>query len=284
MAAKLALVTALLCALSSALGKGALAAEVQETPDIAPAETPEVASQEASAPMSEEEISEAKAAGIVDSARDLQEKLAQLRALLDKKGDGADPALKERLDGLTQQLSGLGLGSLVGEEQPSSPELREFLGSCVMMSMRRSGMQRPATIGALAKLADTTTTPERAGDFELVRMVASCVNELTDEELSDSKKGKLQVLPKHLAAKAADPESKAEVLKIEAPVWAELQVVAAAMQKQIMGDAEVQKPPIMQGLMAGIPVLGMVIFLATKFNEMQKREVIKKDKHNKKQK
>lgn len=278
MALKLAVLAFLfaLCSTGQAQEVDAAAAAVPETP--------EVVSDEASAPMSEEEMSEAKAAGIVDSARELQEKLAQLRALLDKKGDGADPALKERLDGLTQQLSGLGLGSLTGEEQPSSPELQEFLSSCVMMSMRRSGMQRPATIGALAKLADKTITPERAGDFELVRMVATCVNELSDVELSDFKKGKLQVLPKNLAEKAAAPESKAEVLKMDAPVWAELQVVAAVMQKQIMGDAEVQKPPIMQGLLAGVPVLGMVIFLVTKFKEMQKREVTKKDKHNKKQK
>jgi hypothetical protein len=220
----------------------------------------------------------------VDSAKELQEKLAQLKALLDKKGDAADPALKERLEGLTQQLSGLGLGSLLGEEQASSPELREFLGGCVMMAMRRSGPQRPATLGALAKLADKETTPERAGDFELARMVAVCVNDMSDEELAQFKSGKLAVLPKAMAAKAADPESKAEVLKIEAPVWAELQVVAAAMQKQLVGDVEMQRPPIMQGLCAGIPVLGMIFFLATKFREMQKDKVAKKEKKDKKHK
>merc|ERR1719229_116652 len=234
-------------------------------------------------PMSDAD-SAAKAATIVDSAKDLQEKLGQLKALLDKKGDAADPALKERLAGLEQQLSGLGLGGLTGApEEASSPELREFLGGCVMMSMRRSGAQRPATLGALAKLADTAITMERAGDHEFVRMVATCVNELTDEELKQYKAGKLQVLPKTLAAKAAQAESKAEVLKIEAPVWAELQLIAGAIRKQIVGDEEARQPPIIQGLVAGIPVLGMIFFLGLKFREMQKRgdKTGKKDKSKK---
>jgi len=248
---------------------------------------------EAATPASEVEVvapdadanSDAAAAEtIVDSAKELSEKLGQLKALLDKKGDAADPVLKERLEGLEQQLSGLGLSSLVNPEQASSPELREFLGSCVMI-LRRAGAQRPATLGALARLADKETTMERAGDFEFVRMVAICVNELTDDELKEIKTGKLTVLPKGLAAKAADPESKAEVLKIEVPVWAELQVVAAAMQKQLVGDAEAQRPPIMQGLAAAVPVLGMIIFMASKFREMQKREATKQEKkHNRKHK
>jgi len=242
---------------------------------------------EAAAPASEVEAAvapegadAAAAETIVDSAKELSEKLGQLKALLDKKGDAADPVLKERLEGLEQQLSGLGLSSLVNPEQASSPELREFLGSCVMMSLRRAGAQRPATLGALSRLADKETTMARAGDFEFVRMVAICVNELTDDELKEIKTGKLTVLPKGLAAKAAEPESKAEVLKIEAPVWAELQVVAAAMQKQLVGDAEAQRPPIMQGLAAAVPVLGMIIFMVSKFREMQKRETAKQEKKN----
>jgi hypothetical protein len=248
---------------------------------------------EAATPASEVEVvapeadanSAATAETIVDSAKELSEKLGQLKALLDKKGDAADPVLKERLEGLEQQLSGLGLSSFVNPEQASSPELREFLGSCVMMSLRRAGAQRPATLSALARLADKETTMERAGDFEFVRMVAICVNELTDDELKEIKTGRLTVLPKGLAAKAAEPESKAEVLKIEAPVWAELQVVAAAMQKQLVGDAEAQRPPIMQGLAAAVPVLGMIIFMGSKFLEMQKREAAKQDKkHSRKHK
>jgi type VI protein secretion system component VasK len=254
----------------------------QEVEAASPASEVEV---EAASPASEEEVepeadanSDASAEKIVDSAKELSEKLGQLKALLDKKGDGADPALKARLEGLEQQLSGLGLGNLVNPEQASSPELREFLGSCVMMSLKRAGAQRPATLAALARLADKETTMERAGDFEFVRMVAVCVNEMTDDDLREIKSGKLTVLPKGLAAKAADPESKAEVLKIDAPVWAELQVVAAAMQKQLVGDSEAQRPPITQGLLAAVPVFGMIALMAWKFWEMQKREAAKQDK------
>jgi hypothetical protein len=251
----------------------------QEVETATPASEAEVVAPEADA------NSDAAVETIVDSAKELSEKLGQLKALLDKKGDAADPVLKERLEGLEQQLSGLGLSSLVNPEPASSPELREFLSSCVMMSLRRAGAQRPATLSALARLADKETTMERAGDFEFVRMVAICVNELTDDDLKEIKTGRLTVLPKGLAAKAAEPESKAEVLKIEAPVWAELQVVAAAMQKQLVGDAEAQRPPIMQGLAAAVPVLGMIIFMGSKFLEMQKREAAKQDKkHSRKHK
>merc|ERR1719253_303812 len=63
-------------------------------------------------PEETDEEKAAKAEAFVDSAKELNEKLAQLKALLDAKGEGADPALKERLQGLQQQLQGLGLDGL----------------------------------------------------------------------------------------------------------------------------------------------------------------------------
>jgi len=123
----------------------------------APAEGGEAAASEDSAEGDEE-----KGAAFVDSARELQEKLAQLKALLDAKGEGADPGLKEKLAGLESQLSSLGLDSLTGGGAGSNPELTEFLGACVAMSMRRAGMQRPATLGALRKLVENKLPPAEA--------------------------------------------------------------------------------------------------------------------------
>lgn len=219
-------------------------------------------------------------AATLESAKELQEKLAQLRALLDKKGDAVDPALKERLNGLSSQLSSLGLGD--GTEE-TNPALREFLGGCIVMSVRKAGARRMSTLSSLEKLADPSTTLEQAAEDELGRMAGCCVNELTDDELSQFKSGRLQALPNAIAAKAAKPESRDEVLKIEPPIWAAMKEMAKAVQESMKGDVTDNSPPIWQGVVAGIPVLGMVLAMAYKFKEMQKRDEEKKTKSAKKE-
>merc|ERR1719163_951729 len=72
----------------------------------------------------EGQTDEEKGQAFADSAKELQEKLAQLRALLDAKGEGADPGLKEKLAGLESQLKGLGLEELTGGGTQNSPELQ----------------------------------------------------------------------------------------------------------------------------------------------------------------
>lgn len=210
---------------------------------------------------------EARAQAFASSAQELQEKLGQLKALLDKKGEGADPALKERLKGLEEQLDSLGLGLGGG----SNKELAEFLGGCVAMSMRRAGVRRPSTLGALRKMANNKLTPEQAADTELFRMVGVCVAELTDAELAQFKAGKLSMLPQAMADKAAKAEAKEQVTGMEPGVYKELRLVSEALLKQFAGDDE-GALPMKQGLMAGIPLIAIFAFLGKKFMDMQKRE------------
>lgn len=223
---------------------------------------------------------------VMDSAKELQDKLGQLKALLAKKGDSVDPELKERLQGLEQQLDSLnldGLTGLAGGAGSGSKELQEFLGGCIMMSLRRAGARRPQTLGALRRLAKGVTQEEGA-DVELVRMVAVCVNELTDVELGQFRAGQLQILPQHLTAQAAQPSGRDAVLGIEATVWEQLGPVAAAMQEQLVGDVDANKLPGSTALIAGVPLLLIFAFLGKKFFEMKQREVHKKDKGKKKTK
>merc|ERR1740121_2421064 len=217
----------------------------------------------------------------VDSAKELQDKLGQLKALLAKKGDDVDPQLKERLAGLEKQLEGLDLDGVAGGGGGANPELQEFLGGCIMMSMRKVGMRRPQTLSALSSLASGKLTQEEGAGLELVRMASVCVSELTDQELADYRGGSLQVLPPALVAKAAEPSAKDVVLGIEAAVWEQLAVVAAALQSQIVGDPPSKSLPQGTGLIAGIPLLAIFAFLGKKFYDMKQREATKKDKKQK---
>jgi len=228
-----------------------------------------------------EEDANAKAAAYIDSAKELQEKLGQLKALLDAKGDDADPALKERLKGLEQQLSGIGLGGggLGGGEVGSSPELTEFLGGCVSMSVRRVGLQRPSTMNALARMTEGKMTPAEASHNELWRMIGVCISEYTEDEFEDFKRGKTTVLPKPYVEKAKSAEAEAMVTSIEEGVWKELKVIAKSLLGQMTQDKE--KPPMEYGYLAGIPMLLMIGFLVKKFLDMQKD---KDDKAAKKEK
>jgi len=229
-----------------------------------------------------EEDKEARATAFADSAKELQEKLGQLKALLDKKGESADPALKERLKGLETQLDSLGLG--LGGGVGATKELTEFLGGCVAMSMRRAGVRRPSTLGALRKMAKGGLTQADAAGTELFRMVGVCVADLTDVELGQFKSGKLTVLPQAMADKAGKPEGKETVTGMEASIYKELKVVSNALLTTFAGDDEGAGLPKYAGILAGIPVLGIFVFLGKKFMDMQKRgEEAKAKKTSKKE-
>lgn len=214
---------------------------------------------------------EAKGQEFVDSARELQEKLGQLRALLDAKGEGADPALKERLAGLETQLSGLGLDGLTGGGAGSSPELTEFLSACVAMSLRRAGMQRPATLGALRRLVQKKMTPAEAAQQELWKMVAVCVAECKEDEFASFKVGKLKILPKVYVDAAKGPDAEKKVLEIEEPVWEELRKISEGLLAELVGNQEEgSKLPGGAGMFAMIPFAIIIGLMAYGFIKMQK--------------
>lgn len=214
---------------------------------------------------------EAKGQEFVDSARELQEKLGQLRALLDAKGEGADPALKERLAGLEKQLGGLGLDGLTGAAAGSSPELTEFLSACVAMSLRRAGMQRPATLGALRKLVQKKLPPAEAAHHELWKMVAVCVTECKEDEFAGFKSGKLKILPKVYVDAAKEDGAVQKVLEIEEPVWEELRKISEGLLAELVGNTEeTSKLPGGAGMFAMIPFIGVIGLMVWGFFRMQK--------------
>jgi len=223
---------------------------------------------------------DAKAEAYANSYGELQDKMSQLQSLLAAKGEGADPELKERLASLQKQLGGLGLGDIGGAPEPgSNPELTEFLTGCVIMSMKRIGMQRMSTIESLSKVVEDKMSPEQASKNELWKMVAICVSEFTDKDLENFKRGKLDKLPSAYVAMAKEPKAETAVMEIEKEIWAELKLVAAGLVKQL-GNQEgaVEPAPIWIGMIGAVPFILAIGFLAKKFLEMQNRENTKKDK------
>lgn len=220
----------------------------------------------------------------VDSAKELQEKLGQLKALLDAKGMDADPALKERLAGLEDQLKGLGLDGLMGggAAPGSNKDLSDFLSGCIALSMRRVGVQRPSTLGALRRLAENKLTPAEAAKQELWRMVGVCVADFTEDEFKDYKTGKLKVLPKAYVDASKKPEAEKKVMEIDAQVWEELRLVATGLMKELGHSGEDDKPPINYGLLALIPFGLAIGFLIKLFLDMKKRENAQKEAKAKK--
>lgn len=231
--------------------------------------TGDAAPDASAAPAEGEEVDEEKGQQFVDSAKELQEKLAQLKALLDAKEGGADPALKEKLAGLENQLKGLGLDGLTGGGQ--SPEVTEFLGACVAMSMRRIGMQRPATLGALRKLVDDKMPPEEAAKNELWRMVGVCITEFKEDEFADFKAGKTRVLPKTYVDAAKKPEADKMVLELDAQHWESLKEISKGLLAELTGG-DGEKPPFNAGLLAMVPLILMIGFLAKIYMDQQKKK------------
>jgi len=226
---------------------------------------------------SDPETTPEDAAKLEDSAQELSQKLEQLKALLDAKGDTADPDLKERLAGLQSQLGALGIGDLganLGAALPQTKEVQEFLTSCVAMSMKRIGSQKASVLNALRLLAKDKLKPEDAAMMDIWRMTATCINELTEQELQQFKNGKLSQLPKTYVEMSKKPEAEKQCRELDDGIWKELKVIATAL----VGDQEEPKPPVIFGLMAGIPVVLVVGFLAKKFFDMQAEKDAKKDK------
>jgi len=278
-----------------------------ETPETPPeTEQPKTLQKEPTADASEgaahvkpeggnEEAAPINPTAFADSARELQEKLAQLKGLLAAKGGGIDPALKDRLDGLTKQLTGLGISAEGADGAMAqatdgfdNKEAEKFVATCVTLAMKRAGIRRPTTLGALRQLASGKLKVEDAQNMELVRLVAACITGLSDTELRDYEAGKLGALPKNLADKAAKAEGMQEVLNLEKElpgVWDILRKVAGPLYESV-SPAAGKSPPVLYGLVAGIPVVLMIGFLAKKFydmqNEKQDRAEKKKEKAAKK--
>jgi len=258
-------------------------APAADAADVQVAEGGEAAAAEGGEAKEEGSPDEQKGEEFVDSARELQEKLGQLRALLDAKGEGADPALKERLQGLESQLKTLGLDGLGGGGAGSSPELTEFLSACVAMSMRRVGMQRPATLGALRKLVQGKLPPAEAAKNELWRMVAVCITDFKEDELQSYKSGKVKILPKVYVDESKKPEAEKKVLEIDDQVWEELRKISDGLLLELQGDpANAEKPPFSIAYLFFIPFLGAIGFLAYLFMNMQNSKEAKNSKKDKK--
>jgi len=255
------------------------AAEAAAGADVAPAAEGEAAAAVEEVAGTEEE----KGQKFVDSARELQEKLGQLKALLDAKGEGADPGLKEKLAGLEDQLKSLGLDSITGGGAVgSNPELTEFLGACVAMSMRKAGMQRPSTLSALRRLVDDKMTPEEASKNELWRMVGVCVGEFREDEFVNYKAGKVKMLPKAYVDASKKPEAEAKVMEIDAQVWAELKKISEKLLKEIVGTKPAEKPAEFASYVAMVPLFLIFAFLGKMFIDMQRRNGEEKEKKPKK--
>lgn len=251
---------------------------------VCSAEEAEAAGEDAAAsPQDDEE----KAQQFVDSAKELQDKLGQLKELLAMKGEGADDDMKERLQNLEKQLDSLGLDSLTGAMSGNDygPELGNFLGACVGMVMKRMGPRKPTTTGALRRLAQEGFTREQAKEIEFGRMVAVCISDLTDQELKQYKSGSLKVLPQAMADTAAKLDSKSYLDNIEDVIWVELKKVCQGLVKELGGDDVSQPASNFFGLLALVPILGAAGFLTKKFMDMQKEaETQKSNKKSKKQK
>jgi len=216
---------------------------------------------------------EAKGQQFMDSAKELQEKLAQLKALLDAKGDNADPGLKEKLSGLESQLSSLGLDGLSGGSAGAAndPELTRLLVACSDMAMRRVGIQRPSTLGSLRRLVDNKLPPADAAKDELWRMVAVCVNELTEADFSAFKAGKLRLLPKTHVEASQKPEAEKQVLELQPHVWDELRQVAQVRLDELVGG-DGKQLPMGAAYLAFIPIGGMVLFMLKLYKDSQRAQ------------
>lgn len=226
--------------------------------------------------QAETEATENDVSNFEDSASELTDKLAQLKALLDAKGD-VDPDLKAKLDGLQSQLASLGLGDLGGSGYSSVPvkELQEFLTSCVGLTMKRVGASRPATIGTLKRLANGKLTPTEAATQDFWRMTATCINHLTELELQQAKGGGLQKLPNQYVEMSKKPEAEKGVLDLDQHIWKELKSVAIAL---VGVQEDAPKPPMIYGLIAAVPLVCVLGFLGKKFFDMQAEQDGKKNK------
>lgn len=250
-------------------------------------------------PADGEAAPEAGLASMVDSMAELQQKLGQLKKLVDDR-TGDDPAMKERMEGLMKQLEGLGLGDLASQGKAASEKDRkaevQVMTACLSLSLQSAfPTRRSSSLSTLKRMASGKMTKEEASGLPVMRMVAVCIKDLSNDEFKKFTHGKLTSLPDALKAKAALPESKEQVLKLEEDIpsiWEEmLATVAAPMEiaAQEAADKEPKPPvPSSYGLLALVPLLLIAAFLGKKFLDMQNaqrsREEQKKGKAAKKNK
>jgi len=212
----------------------------------------------------------------MDSAQELQEKLTLLQKLLDAKGEGVDPELKEKMDSLKGSLSSLGFtmngvqDSLGGLAEGQTAITNELATGCLAMSVHRAGARRLSTLEGLRRFASLEIKPEDAKSIELVKLVAVCINEISQADIDDLKAGKAKALPKNLADKAKT-EGEAHVLAFNSADWGMLRRAA----KEMSGSLNRKKDDGGQwtpGFLAAIPVGCAVLFLTKKFLDMNREK------------
>lgn len=227
----------------------------------------------------------------LNSARELTDKLAQLEDLLDKSTAGGNDELKEKLKGLRKQLQGLGIDSL-GSKAPTegAEELTEFVNMCMLQAIRRAGPGRSSTTEQFKKIADPKSKLADVVDLELTRLLSVCILESTQEELQVYQKahqeGRALTLPVRMVERAKDKDIREEILKgMDDLLWQEVKTLSAkgldAMKEQL-GTAADSGLPMFWGLLAAVPVVGAVVFLASRFLALQNQKDQKKEKKSKK--
>jgi len=221
----------------------------------------------------------------MDSAKELVDKLATLKALLDKGGYNQDPQLKEQLNNLEKQLTSLGIQDGLGgvSDVDVKEELNAFLGGCVAMSMRRIGTKSSATQNSLRLMANGRMTPDEAAKSELWKLVAVCVTRITDVEFTQFKAGKMASLPKKYVDIASKPEAEDIVDEVEDHIWTELRTIAKTLSDEMSAGQPQGPVTAWYGYVAGVPVLCAVALLAKKFMDMRAEEESRKNKAKKKQ-
>jgi len=238
--------------------------------------------------------------GVVDTSgiQDLGVKLGALSDLMKARPGGVDKDLEEKVAGLRKQLEQLGLdmgkfdkvdgksfvegvpefGSGEGENLEGDLEVKRLISACVSMSMKRAGAKKPTTTGALRRLG-AGLTKEEAKDMEVVKLIASCINEISDAEYNLYKQGALSSLPKAMVKKALGPSGAEQVLAVEEDIWVEVQNVTGEVVKrfgEVFQDKNVNVAPgeagstaSRAGFLAFVPLIAIFGFLGYKFWSLQ---------------
>lgn len=262
------------CALQlvgAAEAEPALVSEVPST-EVPSTEEPSTEVPSTEVPSTEAAASAEEVGGIASAfgTDELREKLAQLKTLLAKRSDMADSGLLERLQGLENQLDTLGLGGL-GASQTDSADVAAFLGACISMSVTRGGAARRASITTTLKaLAADKLSRAQAADNQFLRWVVTCITDLSNAELEQFKAGTLVRLPNSMTQNAEKPEARLQVMSLDDELWVELRSVSKTFFKELAGKE--MSLSAKMGLLAAVPVILAVAFLAKKFNDMQQRK------------
>mmetsp|Transcript_76421 Transcript_76421/g.181783 ORF Transcript_76421/g.181783 Transcript_76421/m.181783 type:complete len:297 (-) Transcript_76421:46-936(-) len=213
-----------------------------------------------------------------DSAKEVQARLSQLKDLLKARGKDVDPELMEKLGGLESQLQGL--GATLG--LASNPEAHDLYASCMSMSVMRAGATRKSTRQTLRQMASGDLGQPEAAKVDLLKMVATCINDLTVEELQQYKAKSIGLLPKALAEKATSAEASTQVEELGADVWLQLKAIASELAKELEENAS--NTPVGSGWqVAVIPATLAVFFMMKGFRAMMKRKDEAKKKKEKKE-